>query len=442
MSVFQTQQLAALEQAQPLNWLADVQQAGKAAFADTQWPTRKVEAWKYCSLKTLGDQGFDAAQPAAIADAEQLQAHINIQNLDASKLVIINGQINLELSDALALEQVTLFADANAEQQAIIAERLSAARQQPNQHLFNDLNDAALQNGVLVQIAKNSRLDKPLHIVSLNTGADAAYAVNSRVLVELGTSAEMTLIEQFASLSDDADNSFTNNQTDVRVGDNARFNHYRLNMMANSASFVGTTRIDLQRDANYDAFHLGLGSVLTRNDMVINHNVGGSHAEIAGIYVPQGKQLVDFHTCIEHKVAHCTSNEVFRGIINDEAKAVFNGRIHIHQDAQKTLAELSNKNLLLTNKAEINTKPELEIYADDVQCAHGATVAQQDEKARFYLQSRGISAADAQVMLSFGFINELIDNLKLEAIGDWLRPVLAQRFGREQLFSAEQTGDL
>ena len=442
MSVFQTRQLAALQQAQPLSWLADVQQAGKAAFADTQWPTRKIEAWKYCSLKTLGDQGFDGEQATAVVDADELQAAINVAGLDAFKLVIINGQLNTELSDALALEQVTLFSAASDEQQALIAERLAAARTAPNHHLFNDLNDAAVTEGVLVQIARNSRLEKPLQVISLNTGADAAYAVNSRVVVELGTSAEMTLIEQFASIGAVADNSFTNNQTDVVVGDNARFNHYRLNMMADSGSFVGTTRIDLQRDANYDAFHLGLGSLLTRNDLVVNHNVGGSHAEIAGIYVPQGNQLVDFHTDIEHKAAHCTSNEVFRGIINDEAKAVFNGRIHIHQDAQKTLAELSNKNLLLTNKAEINTKPELEIYADDVQCAHGATVAQQDEKARFYLQSRGISAADAQVMLSFGFINELIDNLKLEAVGDWLRPALAQRFGREQLFTAEQTGEL
>jgi len=442
MSVFQTRQLAALQQAQPLSWLADVQQAGKAAFADTQWPTRKIEAWKYCSLKTLGDQGFDGEQATAVVDADELQAAINVAGLDAFKLVIINGQLNTELSDALALEQVTLFSAASDEQQALIAERLAAARTAPNHHLFNDLNDAAVTEGVLVQIARNSRLEKPLQVISLNTGADTTYAVNSRVVVELGTSAEMTLIEQFASIGAVADNSFTNNQTDVVVGDNARFNHYRLNMMADSGSFVGTTRIDLQRDANYDAFHLGLGSVLTRNDLVVNHNVGGSHAEIAGIYVPQGNQLVDFHTDIEHKAAHCTSNEVFRGIINDEAKAVFNGRIHIHQDAQKTLAELSNKNLLLTNKAEINTKPELEIYADDVQCAHGATVAQQDEKARFYLQSRGISAADAQVMLSFGFINELIDNLKLEAVGDWLRPALAQRFGREQLFTAEQTGEL
>ena len=141
-------------------------------------------------------------------------------------------------------------------------------------------------------------------------------------------------------------------------------------------------------------------------------------------------------------MAHCTTNEVFRGIMNNKAKATFNGRIHIHPDAQKTLAELSNKNLLLTNTAEINTKPELEIYADDVQCAHGATVAQLEEKARFYLQSRGISKEDAEIMLSFGFINELLNGLNHEEIGLWLRPQLAQRFGRSDDLSAQLTGEL
>ena len=151
-----------------------------------------------------------------------------------------------------------------------------------------------------------------------------------------------------------------------------------------------------------------------------------------GVYLPQNKQLIDFHSNMEHKVANCTTNEVFRGIMADKSKAVFNGRIHIHPDAQKTLAELSNKNLLLSNEATINTKPELEIYADDVRCAHGATIAQLDEEARFYLQSRGISAAEADVMLSFGFINELLENLELEAVRDLIRPILAKRFGRDE----------
>jgi len=352
--------------------------------------------------------------------------------------------VNTELSDALALEQVTLLSQASTEQQALAKEYLgkslgkTVAGDIDPSHLFNQLNNAALQNGVLIEIKRNSRLDKPLHLCYLNTEADAGFTVNSRVLVVLETGAELELVEHYASLdSDSSDASFTNALTEVVVGDNARLTHYRLQLMHNDAAHIGSVWVNLKRDANYQAFHLALGSQLTRNDIVVHHSVGGSHSDINGVYVPQGKQLVDFHTCIEHAAAHCTSNEIFRGIINDQAKAIFNGRIHIHKDAQKTLAELSNKNLLLTNKAEINTKPELEIYADDVKCAHGATVAQLDDKARFYLQSRGISEDEAQVMLSFGFINELLDAMPDKAIGHWLRPILAKRFGREQSFDED-----
>jgi len=164
----------------------------------------------------------------------------------------------------------------------------------------------------------------------------------------------------------------------------------------------------------------------------VNHEGSGAHCDLKGVYLPQNNQHIDYHTCIEHKVPHCTTDEVFRGIIADQAKAVFNGRIHIHKDAQKTLAELNNRNLLLSNKAEINTKPELEIYADDVRCAHGATIAQLDDNAMNYMLSRGISRQEAEVMLSFGFINELLDGVAHQPIQEKLRPILAQLFGKDE----------
>jgi Fe-S cluster assembly protein SufD len=151
-----------------------------------------------------------------------------------------------------------------------------------------------------------------------------------------------------------------------------------------------------------------------------------------GVYLPKNDQHVDIHSYIEHKAAHCTTDETYRGIMADRSKAVFNGRIHIHPDAQKTLAELSNKNLLLSDKAQINTKPELEIYADDVKCAHGATVAQLNEEAKFYLRSRGISAQEADIMLSFGFINELLESIPVDALRVSLRPLLAQQFSTDE----------
>jgi Fe-S cluster assembly protein SufD len=187
----------------------------------------------------------------------------------------------------------------------------------------------------------------------------------------------------------------------------------------------------LDRDATLESFHLAFGSVLKRLDLVVNHAGPGAYVSLNGVYLPRAEEHIDYHTCIEHAVPHCNSDEVFRGIIADKATAVFNGRIHIHPDAQKTRAELSNRNLLTSTEAQVNSKPELEIYADDVQCAHGATVAQLDELAMHYLRTRGVSRDEAEVMLSFGFINELIEGLALKSLRDYLRPLLASRFARD-----------
>jgi len=190
----------------------------------------------------------------------------------------------------------------------------------------------------------------------------------------------------------------------------------------------GGVYVDLNRDSQFESYQVLLGGQVKRLDVLVNHNVGGSHCEMKGVYLPKNDQHVDIHSYIEHKAAHCTTNEVYRGIMADQSKAVFNGRIHILPDAQKTLAELSNKNLLLSDKAQINTKPELEIYADDVRCAHGATVAQLNETAKFYLRSRGISAQEADIMLSFGFINELLESIPLEPLRNKMRPLMAEQF--------------
>src|SRR5690554_4832774 len=181
------------------------------------------------------------------------------------------------------------------------------------------------------------------------------------MIVETG--AQATLVKQYASDST-AQVCFTNAMTEIRVDDNAQIQHYRLVTIQEEAQHIGGTHVELNRDSQYNAFHLSLGSKLSRNDLVVNHNVGGSHSEISGVYVPQHDDLVDFHTCIEHRAAHFTGNKVFRGIINNKARAVFNGRIHIHPEAQKTHTELRNKNLQPTSPTEFYRNPAPEIHAD------------------------------------------------------------------------------
>lgn len=414
----------------PLSAVTALNSSGADSFLAQEIPTRKTEAWKYTSLFNLTSNEEGYGRLAETHGAAGLDGLATIPALDAQRLVFVNGQYSKELSSNTEHKNVVRFSQADDAQKSIIADNLGSAVEQ-EKHVFGALNNAITTDGVLVHVGKNEQLKTNIQITHITTPQAKVFTVPARLLIVLETGAQATVIEHFAS-TDDEQNCFVNAITEAKVGANARLNHYRLQLIQEGSIQIGGVHVDLDRDANYDSFQLGLGAKIVRNDINVNHNVGGSHCELVGVYLPQNKQLIDFHSNIEHKVANCTTSEVFRGIMADKSKAVFNGRIHIHPDAQKTLAELSNKNLLLSNDATINTKPELEIYADDVRCAHGATIAQLDEQARFYLQSRGISAAEADVMLSFGFINELLENLELDAIRNLIRPILAQRFGRDE----------
>lgn len=424
---------AAAIAASPLTWLQDKTQQGKQAWLGHRFPTRKTENWKYTNLRAL-EQG-DYLRAANIGAApEALPQHLTIAGLEAVKLVFVNGQFVASLSDDLALANVaglelTLFSNASDAQKKAINEQLGQLVNSAK-YEFSGLNTAQLNDGVYINVAKNQQVAKPIHIVWMTTAQDSAFTVPHRLLVNLETGASACVIEQFVS-GDEAQNSFTHSVSEFNVGENARLQHYRLQQEQEDAIHIGGVFVRLDRSADLDSFHMAFGSKIKRVDIEVQHQGEGSTSKINGVYLPKNNQHIDYHTCIEHAVPHCTSQETFRGIIADSAHAVFNGRIHIHPDAQKTLAELSNKNLLTSDKAQIDTKPELEIYADDVRCAHGATIAQLDEKSLNYLRTRGISLDEAQVMLSYGFINELINDVALEPIGTYLRPILANRFAKE-----------
>ena len=428
--------MSAIEQglalvAEPSEQLVPARQAdAKATWAAQQWPTRKTEAWKYTPLKVLADGRYFKA-PAKNASLENLESLYAIKDINAFKLVFVDGVLSADLSsDLTGLPNglsVTTFDQADDAQKAKIAANLDKAAVK-HATLFGCLNTASLAQGVLVEVAKNAIVEQPVEVVHVATSQQEA-AANSRVLWLQEQNSQASLVEHFVGQA--GAKLFTHNVTELFVGDNASCEHYRLHLEPETCLHVGGVYSHLQKHSRLNSFYLAMGTDLQRVDVVTQFKGEGAESVNNGVYLPRNNQLVDFHTCTEHEVPHCTSGEIFRGIIGDNARAVFNGRIHIHKDAQKTLAELSNKNLLTSDKAEVNTKPELEIYADDVRCAHGATVAELDENALHYLRTRGISREEAQVMLSFGFINELIEQLANEAVVSYLRPIIANRFARE-----------
>ncbi|MEQ9394496.1 Fe-S cluster assembly protein SufD [Haliea sp.] len=426
MTDFMQRALAEASSAAPA-WLQDIQARGRDAWKDTRLPTRKTEAWKYTSLQALQQPFTVPGRNAARADVSD----INLPQMGGPTLVFSDGMYRPELSATTLPDGLSLvrFADADATQAEQIRATLGSALL-PGRHVFAPLNDATLADGVFLQVAANAVVHEPVHIAWLTTGQHEAISITQRLLVCLGDNSRATVVESFANTATGG-TAFTNGITELLLDRGAHLHHYRLQLEQGGAVHIGGVHARLGADSLLSGFHLALGSALKRIDLVVDHQGPGAHCDLDGIYLPRGTETVDYHTCIEHSVPHCTSKERFRGIIADEATAVFNGRIHIHPDAQKTRAELSNKNLLTSNKAEINTKPELEIYADDVQCAHGATVAQLDPLTMHYLRTRGVPRDEAEVMLSYGFINELVEAVAEPALREFLKPLLANRFARE-----------
>lgn len=424
---FNQQALAFAKSTEKSELFGSLQQQGLQQFETMPFPSRKTEDWKYTSLFALTKDDYNRAVQDVPADIDS--ALYDVKDLDAYRLVFVNGVFNSDLSDINSLEAgltLTTFAQADAEAKDAIATKVGSVVDS-SRNLFTALNNAQVNDGVFVAVEKNVQLSKPIQVVHVTSAQPQAASAFSRCLITLAQHANATVIEQFVS-TDETQNVLFNQTTEVVVGDGAKLNHYRLNSEHESSLHFGGVYVDLNRDSQFESYQVLLGGQIKRLDVLVNHNVGGSHCEMKGVYLPKHEQHVDIHSYIEHKAAHCTTNEVYRGIMADQSKAVFNGRIHILPDAQKTLAELSNKNLLLSDKAQINTKPELEIYADDVQCAHGATVAQLNENAKFYLRSRGISAQEADIMLSFGFINELLESIPLEPLRIKMRPLMAEQF--------------
>lgn len=425
MSDFQQQALQLAAQQQSPVWLGALRTQAANDWQNVTWPTRKTEHWKNTSLASLQKNSPQAWATKAAC----LNVAAEFIAVDAIRLVFVNGVFDQASSSELSAD-VVRFSQANHAQQQLIAKHLGKVVE-GSQHLFATLNNAWLDDGVLVHVQRNQTLAKPIYLVQVSTPEVQAVSVNQRLLVVLEDSAQAEIIEHFISTSD-VQNSFVNALTEIVVGDNAQLQHYRLNLEEENIQHIGAVHVNLLRNARMRGFTLALGSKLKRIDYQINHRGQGAELNLQGVYLPRNNQVVDYHSNVQHWVPHCTTNEVFRGIIADSAQAVFNGRIYIHQNAQKTLAELSNRNLLTSNKAEIFTKPELEIYADDVKCAHGATVSQLNATALYYLQSRGVSRTEAEVMMSFGFINELLEQISEVAVHDYLFPRLAALFGRDQ----------
>ena len=411
-------------------WVERLRQRAIDHFTESGFPTTDAEDWKYTNVAPIARSTFELAMrdAAGALTAEQL-APFDYSEAKQSKLVFVNGIFRPDLSATEALPPGVVAAnltDAFAgEHETVLREHL-ARGVQPDEGGFAALNTAFLGGGAFVLIPADVRVESPLHLLFLSDANDKQHASFPRVLVVAGRNSSATIIESYAATSNEAV-YLTNAVVEINVGEGARLAHYKVQRESERAFHIAETWADLGRNSSYDLTTITLGAQLSRHGITVRLDQEGAECWVDGLYLVGTGQHADTHSLIDHRQPHCTSHQTYKGILDGKSRAVFNGRVFVRRDAQKTDAYQSNKNLLLSNEARIDTKPQLEILADDVKCAHGATVGQLEEEELFYLVSRGLHTELARNLLTYGFAEELVEKIKIESIKSQLDEAILNR---------------
>lgn len=411
-------------------WVQARRQAGLARFQALGYPTTDDEDWRFTDLTALKRTAF-APAPAEALPGDAGRAAVAAARLPGDGthlLVLVDGRYRADLSAVGALPPGVVVGglaaalaagDPRVRQLDVAVDRAGA---------FAALNTAFLRDGACVLVPDGAALDRPVEVLHLASGAAPNTVAHPRVLVHAGRGAALAVIETYAAAAD-AVPYFTNAVTDLTVGADAQVEHCRHQREGATAFHVGTVHATLGAGANFSQYAVSTGAQLGRGDVTVAF--AGEHAEcrLNGLYLGAARQLLDTHSTLDHQVAHGTSRQVYKGVLADHARGVFSGRIVVRPGAQQTDAKQSNRALLLSDDARVNSKPQLEIYADDVKCTHGATVGQLDAAALFFLRARGLAAAQARGLLTYAFAAEALEGLRTTAFRDAMDQLLLVHFG-------------
>lgn len=385
--------------------LKELREKAEADFKANGYPGTKEELWRFTDVSRIAD-GYADPSAAICGAADWMPTKIEYECQGGICLVFENGRLSLEKSSVLGLPEgvrVGSIMDHVDPRIGSLADSQSA---------FVAANTAYFREGAYIDIADGVTLDTPIHLVYLADTAGAAFHL--RNFISCGRSAKATIVEEYiGDPKDTSDRSYwTNSVTEIFVGDQGEVDHYKIQRDHAAAYHFQTLEAQLGRDSIFSSHAVTLGAVLGRNDIRGRLTGEGGEAICNGLYLLKGQQHFDTHMFMDHAVPKCNSHELYKGILDDRARAVFCGRILVQQDAQETDAVQSNGNLLLSREAKVNTLPQLEIYADDVKCTHGATIGQLEDEALYYLQTRGIDPNQGHAMLTFAFANEVLDKVK------------------------------
>lgn len=395
-------------------------------------PDKKNEEYKYSNAKALFNDSFKLVPDAAFKLPEKrFKKLLPLKN--AHLIVLINGQFSPEYSQLISTES-TIFISNLATIYGLeksVIEAHFAQYAQSAEDAFIALNTALAKDGAYVHIAENTVVNEPIHIINLISNSENLM-VNTRNMILIDKGAKVDILETFVSLDSNANEKlFTNHLSEIIVGENAQVSYCRIQAEEDNTSQVNTTQVHQSKGSLFNTYTYTLGGEFVRNNLNIVLDDENCEAHLYGLYLPRKNEHFDNHTLVDHRKPNCFSNELYKGIMSDASSGVFNGKIFVRKDAQKTNAYQSNKNMLLGDSASVNTKPQLEIYADDVKCSHGTSTGRMDEEAMFYLKSRGIGEEGAKNLLMRAFAEEVVHAIHFEPFRTYIESLIVNRFTQE-----------
>jgi len=424
------------------DWIERIRRDAIGRFAELGFPTTKHEEWRFTNIAALVATPFEPAASVDSARVVDQLAQSLYADLGCPRLVFLNGRYAPELSDPLPAGVKAGSLRAALAEGSPLLERQLTRYAHFQKHPFVALNTAFMADGALVEIAKDAVLEKCIYLLYVSVPDGKPAVTHPRNLILAGRGAQATVIEGYLGLETgnsklEIGNSpgsssvyFTNAVTELVADEGAIVNHYKLEQESESAFHVATLVFHQARSSTVNTCTIQFGGKLVREEVRNVLDGEGAESTFNGLYVISGEQHVDNHTTLDHAQPHCASREFYKGVLDGHAHAVFNGRIIVRQDAQKTDSKQSNKNLLLSADAVIDSKPQLEIYADDVKCTHGATIGQVDQEAVFYLRSRGIGLDDARSLLVQAFASDIIGRIQHEPLRNKLKDSLVARLAK------------
>jgi Fe-S cluster assembly protein SufD len=420
------------------SWLFPLRKAGIARFAELGFPTIEHEDWRFTNTAPLTKLPFKPVTEAesGAVTAKALEELI-FAKLAGTKLVFVDGLFVKELSHMGAMPEAVKVANLASAlvNEAPLIEKHLARYTDTSTNAFAALNTAFFRDGAFIHVPAGQVVPEPVQLIYISTAREAGATTHPRNLILVEHNARLTVVESYVSLADAT--YFTNAVTEIVAGDNAGVEHVKFQDESTAAFHVAAIDGHFGRASNVSVHSFSLGARLARNNIRTNLAGEGLECVLNGLYLTRGEQLADHHMIVEHAQPHCASHEYFNGILDDKSKGVFHGRILVRPIAQKTDAKQTNKNILLSDDATADTKPQLEIYADDVKCTHGATIGQLNDESIYYLRSRGIGLERARRMLIHAFAGEIIARVKCDAVRDELDQLVWDRLEANPHVAAE-----